>query len=414
MASSRRSSSRSGKSAARRSARPPARKAAKKTPTKRTASKKSARKKAAKPAARPARKQGGTTARKRPTAPLQPTKKAPGTPPAPARAEPPPVPAAPPPRPAVAAPPPAAPAVTPPPPPPPPKPQPPKRPLVWLTVVTRKSALAIAQAELVLARFNERLPQYGFKLLKLVTTGDRQETWSLEQQGGLGLFTGELEAALHDHRADIAVHSAKDLPSEMPENLAIAGYLPREDARDILVIREGLARPSSIATGSPRRRMQLQRQFTKATFVEIRGNVETRLRKIAEENIADATVLAAAGLNRLGISGWPGLRFQPLPLAVSVPAVGQGAIAVQARVTTADALRPHLDEVTARAVELEREFLRQLGEGCHTAFAAHYDGTALHIFHESCGYQRFGLPPLEAAEPRRVAERLIASLKLKE
>ncbi len=256
-------------------------------------------------------------------------------------------------------------------------------------------------------------PSTGFKLLKLVTTGDRQESWSLEQQGGTGLFTGELEAALHDHRADIAVHSAKDLPSEMSENLAIAGFLPREDPRDVLVMREGLARPSTIATSSPRRRTQLQRQFAKATFVEMRGNVDTRLRKIAEENLADATVLAAAGLNRLGIKEWPGLRFQMLPLAVSVPAAGQGAIAVQARGATADALRPHLDEATARAVNLERAFLRQLGEGCHTAFAAHYDAAAVHIFHESCGYQRFAVLPAEAAEPERVAGRIIAQLKLK-
>jgi hydroxymethylbilane synthase len=279
--------------------------------------------------------------------------------------------------------------------------------------VTRKSPLAVAQAELVMTRLNERLPQYAFRLLKLVTTGDRQETWSLEQQGGTGLFTGEIEAAIHDRRADIAVHSAKDLPTDSHPDLAIAGYLPREDPRDVLVLREGLARPATIATGSPRRRVQLQRQFAKATFVEIRGNVDTRLRKIAEENLADATVIAAAGLSRLGIKEWPGLRFQMLPLAVSVPAAGQGAIAVQARNATAAALRPHLDEVTARAVELEREFLRQLGEGCHTAFAVHYDGNAVHIFHESCGFQRFAVLPAEASEPARVAERLIGLLKLK-
>lgn len=266
----------------------------------------------------------------------------------------------------------------------------------------------------MLTRLNDRLPQYAFKLLKLVTTGDRQETWSLEQEGGDGLFTGELEAALHDRRADIAVHSAKDLPGQSSSpDLSIAGYLPREDPRDVLVLREGLARPTTIATSSPRRRGQMQRQYPKANFIEIRGNVDTRLRKIAEETVADATVIAAAGLNRLGIKEWPGLRFQMLPLAVSVPAAGQGAIAVQARGATSAALRPHLDELTARAVELERAFLRQLGQGCHTAFAVHYDGVAVHIFHDSCGYQRFAVVAQEAVEPERVAARLIALLKLK-
>lgn len=294
----------------------------------------------------------------------------------------------------------------------PPPPPPVRRPLVTLTVVTRKSPLAVAQTDLVLARFSERIPNYAFRVFKLVTTGDRQAEWSLEQQGGKGLFTGELEQALADHRADIAVHSAKDLPTEMPAGLGLAGFLPREDPRDVLVVREDVARPLTIATGSPRRRFQLERQYQKATFTEIRGNVDTRLRKIAEERVADATVLAAAGLKRLGISAWPGLRFQPLPLAVSVPAVGQAAIAIQARAETANFLRPHLDEPTRVAVELERAFLHLMGGGCHTAFAVHYDGTGVHLFHETCGYQRFTIPLTEALEPGRVAERILAQLKL--
>jgi hydroxymethylbilane synthase len=288
---------------------------------------------------------------------------------------------------------------------------PPRRALVTFTVATRKSPLALVQAELAVAYMQERLAHHAFRVLKLMTTGDRQEEWSLQQEGGKGLFTGELELALRDFRADLAVHSAKDLPTEINAGLAIAGYLPREDARDVLAIREGLARPGSIATGSPRRRLQLQRQFAKATFVEIRGNIDTRLRKVSE-GLADATVLAAAGLRRLKINEWPGLRFQVLPLAVCVPAVGQGAIAVQARSETAAALRPNFDPATWMQVELERTFLRMMGGGCHTSFAVHYDGAAVHIFHDLCGYQRFGLPVLEATEPERVAARLIAQLKL--
>ncbi len=286
-----------------------------------------------------------------------------------------------------------------------------RAPLVTLTVATRRSALALAQAEAAIAHLKARLPGHDFRILKVVTTGDRQEGWSLEQQGGKGLFTKELEEALLDRSADLAVHSAKDLPTDMPRALAIAGCLPRGDPRDVLVIKEGLARAASIATGSPRRRIQLERQFVKAVFQEIRGNVETRLRKIAE-GAAEATVLAAAGLKRLGIDGHPGLRFQMLPLAVSVPAAGQGAIAVQARPDLAGFLRGHLDPVTSRAVALERAFLRRLGGGCHTAFGVHYDGLGLHLFHESCGYQRFTVQAEESFQPERVAERVLASLNL--
>src|SRR5262245_46786117 len=99
------------------------------------------------------------------------------------------------------------------------------------------------------------------ELLKIVTTGDKQAEWSLEQRGGKGLFTSELESALQRGEADLAVHSTKDLPGDMPAGLAIAGYLPRADPRDVLVIREGLTIPATIATGSPRRRLQVQRLF---------------------------------------------------------------------------------------------------------------------------------------------------------
>src|SRR5262245_54911461 len=125
------------------------------------------------------------------------------------------------------------------------------------------------------------------ELLKIVTTGDRQSEWSLEQRGGKGLFTTELEAALQRNEADVADHSTKELPGGMPEGLAIGGYLPRADARDVLVLRTGVESPATIATGSPRRRMQVQRMFPGVAFTEIRGNVDTRLRKIGEQGVAD-------------------------------------------------------------------------------------------------------------------------------
>ncbi|HWL16318.1 MAG TPA: hydroxymethylbilane synthase, partial [Opitutus sp.] len=124
-----------------------------------------------------------------------------------------------------------------------------------LVLATRKSPLALRQTEMVAAHLESAL---GVKteLLKIVTTGDRQTDWSLEQKGGKGLFTSELEAALLRGEADVAVHSTKDLPGDMPEGLAIAGYLPRADTRDVLVLRAGVAKPKLLATGSPRRRLQ--------------------------------------------------------------------------------------------------------------------------------------------------------------
>jgi hydroxymethylbilane synthase len=218
----------------------------------------------------------------------------------------------------------------------------------------------------------------------VVSTGDRQAEWSLEKRGGKGLFTAELEEALLLGKADLAVHSAKDLPGDMPPGLAIAGYLPRADARDVLVRRAGTTDLSVIATSSPRRRAQLARLFPRARFTEIRGNVDTRLNKIAQ-GAADATVLAAAGLSRLQIVSWAGLEFHPLELANMVPAIGQGAIAVQCRVADVEIFRGALDRETERVVAFERALQSALGAGCHTASAAHVAGSILVFFDERTG-----------------------------
>ncbi|MDA9961897.1 hydroxymethylbilane synthase, partial [Opitutales bacterium] len=150
-----------------------------------------------------------------------------------------------------------------------------------ITLATRKSPLALKQAELAVEALKAGMGA-EVELLPLSTTGDRQLEWSLEQEGGKGLFTKELETALLEGRADLAVHSAKDMPTDMPTGLALAGYLPREDPRDMLVFREGVDVPRVIATGSPRRRSQLSERFPEVEWKEIRGNVGTRLRKIAE------------------------------------------------------------------------------------------------------------------------------------
>jgi len=316
-----------------------------------------------------------------------------------------------------------------------------------LRLATRKSPLALAQAELVAARLREQLG-VAVELLPMTTTGDRQAQWSLEKQGGKGLFTTELEQAVIDGEADLAVHSTKDLPGHTSPQLIIAGYLPRADPRDVLVLRSGMTTLSNerhgptrpcqkngsltLATSSPRRRGQLALLFPKATFCEIRGNVETRLQKIAEGQMAppegrggpvcdrDAapnksacgTVLAAAGLARLGIATWPGLEFRPLAFAEMVPAVGQGAIAVQTRIDDAAHFAPILHADTARAVRVERAFQAALGGGCHTAFAAHAAGDTLHLFHEKIGLRRFPLSEAEVHAPADTAKRVLSTLGL--
>ncbi len=281
-----------------------------------------------------------------------------------------------------------------------------------LILATRKSPLALAQSEMVAAHLRSTL-HVEAELMKMVTTGDRQTEWSLEQKGGKGLFTSELEQALLRGEADVAVHSTKDLPGEMPAGLAIAGYMPRADTRDVLVLRAGVTAPALIATGSPRRRLQLARLFPAVTFTEIRGNVDTRLRKIAEQKVADGTVLAAAGMKRLGIAGWPGLEFRPLDFDQMVPAVGQGAIAIQCRTADVARFAPVFDAATARGLGLERALQTALGGGCHTAFGAHAAGDRLYFFHEQTGPRVLPLVPADLDAPDPAARRILQALGLK-
>jgi len=264
-----------------------------------------------------------------------------------------------------------------------------------IILATRKSPLALTQTEMVAAHLRTHIPGAECELLKIVTTGDRQAEWSLAKQGGKGLFTAELEQALLRGEAHVAIHSCKDLPGEMVAGLAVAGYMPREDVRDVLVLREGVTAPATIATSSPRRQMQVKRLFPAATFTEIRGNVDTRLKKIAA-GAADATILAAAGMNRLGIK--------------SVPAVGQGAIAIQCRTEDAPQFAAVLDAATARSVTVERALQAALGGGCQMAFAAHVAGDRLHFFHEKTGIRTLQLTPADYAQPRVAAARVLKEL----
>jgi hydroxymethylbilane synthase len=279
-------------------------------------------------------------------------------------------------------------------------------------IATRKSPLARCQTELV----TNWLASHAFKdLLEVIpfrTEVDVRLKWSLEERGGLGLFTKELEDALSENRADLAVHSAKDMPTTLPPGLVIAGYLPRADARDVLVTRskcEGA--PRRIATSSPRRRSQLQGRYPEVKWETIRGNVTTRLQKI-HDGEADATVLAAAGLKRLGIESFKGLDFEFLPISNMVPAPGQAAIAVECREADLERYKAIFCLETERMVEFERAILRGLGSGCQTPVGAYFADGVLHLYHPSIGYRSTSLPLPYLKEVQTVADSIIEQFNL--
>lgn len=267
-------------------------------------------------------------------------------------------------------------------------------------IATRKSPLAVKQAELALERLRMQRPKETFELLKLSTKVDERLNWSLEKRGGIGLFTKELEAALLDGRAALAIHSAKDLPTISVEELSIAGYLPRARPYDVLVRRRGETELKTIASSSPRRRAQVGHLYPQAEWTTIRGNVGTRLGKIAG-GVCDASLLAAAGLERLGIESYEGLEFIELPVDEVVPAPGQGAIAVQCRSEDLALYENSFCPQTALAVSLEKGFLRRLGSGCQIPVGAFYSERLFHIYHPDVGYRSFEIPleSLDQVEP---------------
>ena len=281
-------------------------------------------------------------------------------------------------------------------------------------IATRGSALALAQANLVLAQCRATFPNESFEIRVIKTTGDKLQAASLSS-GDLpkGLFTKELESALLNGEADLAVHSLKDLPTDLPAGLKLGAVSKRADVRDVLVYRhiESIAciaepaRPvqqskrgfkpelsigalpwgATVATSSTRRRAQLLERRPDLKVVPIRGNVGTRLRKLTERTELDAVVLAAAGLERLGFAGEPGAQMRgddvPPGLAVSriavsemLPCVGQAAIGIEIRENDprlADLCAKLNDPETLDCVTAERAFLAAMGGGCHLAVAAY-------------------------------------------
>jgi len=255
-----------------------------------------------------------------------------------------------------------------------------------LRIGTRGSELALYQANAVAAQLRAT-SGVDCEIVTIKTSGDRLAEATLTQIGGKRLFVKEIEDALLAGEVDLAVHSSKDMPAVLPEGLVIAGVLPREDARDAVVLPGGAAAMSfeqlvsylganpRIGTSSVRRTAQLARLFPGATFQAIRGNLGTRLRKL-DEGQYDAIVLAAAGLirldNRLRISS-------VLPIAACVPAPGQGIIAVEIRAddrAAADAVRAIDDPASRAALDAERTVVTRLGGGCQMPIGAHAEITS--------------------------------------
>ena len=230
------------------------------------------------------------------------------------------------------------------------------------------------QAQLVAEALVRRYPEHEFVLTPLTTHGDRHPSMRLSESPREGVFVKDLEQALLDGRAELAVHSAKDLPTLPTPGLTLAAFLPREDARDVLIARPPgtlaqLPAGARIGTGSPRRAAQIAAVRPDLNAVEIRGNVDTRLRRLAEGAV-DALVLAAAGLARLGRLGE---AHELLTFDVMLPAPGQGALAIQAlEGSEAARLAAAIDDpATSRAVRAERALLRRLGGGCLSALGAY-------------------------------------------
>lgn len=325
-------------------------------------------------------------------------------------------------------------------------------------IATRGSALALAQANLVLAQCQSAFPDQPFDLKIIKTTGDKLQTASLAGAGlPKGFFTKEIEEALLQEEADLAVHSLKDLPTELPAGLKLGAVTQRADVRDVLVYRDleylvnrvdhtrpidqtrrgykpaltfrALPQGATVATSSPRRAAQALEQRPDLRIVSIRGNVGTRLKKIADQGDLDAIVLAAAGLERLqfritpagileGEGVPPGLAATLLSLGEMLPCVGQAAIGIEIRENDArlKAICEKLNHAeTFACVTAERAFLCAMGGGCQLAVAAYAQliGQELVIRGVSFldGKPRRGEARGSIENPEPVGDRLAASLK---
>ncbi|RPF55458.1 hydroxymethylbilane synthase [Aquisalibacillus elongatus] len=245
-----------------------------------------------------------------------------------------------------------------------------------IVIGSRRSNLAMTQTEWVIDQLKKETDQYEFEIKKIVTKGDKIQNVTLSKVGGKGLFVKEIEEAMFDHEVDMAVHSMKDMPSQLPDGLKIACVPEREDHRDAFISNDhvsldDLKEGAVVGTSSLRRGAQVQAYRPDLNIHWIRGNIETRLRKLKEENF-DAIILAAAGLKRMGWS--TELVTQFLEPEVCLPAVGQGALAIECRESDdelIELLNKINNEYTATTVSAERKFLSMLEGSCQVPIAGY-------------------------------------------
>ena len=242
---------------------------------------------------------------------------------------------------------------------------------VLLRVGTRGSRLALTQAERAAAAL--RRPGVEIALVPITTAGDRDRTRPFGEIGSRGVFVKELEEALLAGRIDVAVHSAKDMTSTDTAGLAVGAYPAREDPRDALCGASEIRPRMRVGTASARRRAQLLALEPSISVEPLRGNIDTRLRKRGERRL-DAILLAACGLDRLGLAAEIGVRLEP---EVMLPEAGQGALALQVRAGEEHLVAGADDEETRRRVEAERRCVAAVGGGCLAPVAAHDDGSVL-------------------------------------
>jgi hydroxymethylbilane synthase len=238
---------------------------------------------------------------------------------------------------------------------------------------SRGSRLALTQAELAAEALRQTNEGLDVALVPMTTAGDRDRSKPFGEIGERGVFVKEIEEALLEGRIDVAVHSAKDMTSTDTDGLAVGAYLRREDPRDALCGADELRPDLRVGTASVRRRAQLLALEPELVVEPLRGNIDTRLRKRGERGL-DAVVLAAAGLDRLGLQQEVGYRFDPAEL---VPEAGQGAVALQVREGEESLVAAADDAETRRRVSAERACVSRIGGGCLAPIAAHHDGTAL-------------------------------------
>lgn len=293
-----------------------------------------------------------------------------------------------------------------------------------IKVGTRGSALALAQTNQVLKRLQEIHPKLNFVVVSIKTAGDRITSAAELRKAGKGLFVKEIERALLSRKISLAVHSLKDLPSELPDGLVLGAVPERADPSDVFIGRnatpiEKLPAGSQIATSSLRRQAILKSLFPRFTFVEMKGNLDTRLEKLRNprSNLA-GIIVAAAGVRRLYPDN--GIPAQPLPTDMVVPAAGQGALALEIRAGDAEMkkiLAPIHHAATAACVEAERELQRRLEGGCQVpmgAFAVTADDGVLRL--TACIASVDGRRILRASQsgmlddPRSIAEALETQL----